>query len=259
MENSGNRKVALIGKRLEKSDRSAPLVGGGGDAFVHHGVEAGALFDEDFGEGLVLAKKYCLEANEFEQSQEHGDESARRLGVREELAQRQRAILHGEPAREELNHLADGDGIILYVEGGPFARAIEYVAEDANEVDGVGGDFRFGCGIILEFANAVFGPGGGLKHLLLLKHLGGILEALVFEETRDEFAARVFGGIVGPGGCAREEHLALDVDEKRRGVNEVAGDVDVGVFQLVDIGEDLCGDLRDGDVLDVDVLLANEV
>ena len=93
-----------------------------------------------------------------------------------------------------------------------------------------------------------------------VEHLGGVLEALVLEQALDEFAARIFGfALATLGGRARQQHLALDVDEQRRGVDEVAGDVDVGVLEVLDVGEKLRGDFRDGDVVDVDVLLADEV
>ena len=63
----------------------------------------------------------------------------------------------------------------------------------------------------------------------------------------------------GPDGLARQQHLALDVDEQRRRVDELAGHVHVAGLELVHIGQELRGDLGDGDVVDVDVLLADEV
>src|SRR6185503_588905 len=103
-------------------------------------------------------------------------------------------------------------------EGGAFARAVENVAEDADQVDGVRRNFGLGGGIIFEFANAGIGPCGGFKHLLLLEHLCGVLEAFVLEEALDEFAAGIFGGILWTGGRARKEHLSLDVNEEGCGV-----------------------------------------
>ena len=100
---------------------------------------------------------------------------------------------------------------------------------------------------------------GGFEHLLFLEHLGGVFEALVLEEALDQFAARVFGLLLGPGGRARQQHLALDVDEQRGGVDELAGHIHVGGAQLVDVGQELRRDFGDGDVVDVDVLLADQV
>ena len=63
----------------------------------------------------------------------------------------------------------------------------------------------------------------------------------------------------GGEGVAREEHAGLDVDEQRGDVDELAGGVDVGVLEVVGVLEELRGDAGDGDVVDVDVLLADEV
>ena len=93
----------------------------------------------------------------------------------------------------------------------------------------------------------------------MLQHLGGGLEALVFEETVNEFAARVVGFRFGGQRVAREKHAALDVDEQRGYVDELAGGVDVVLLEVVGVLEELGGDAADGDVVDVDVLAADEV
>ena len=113
--------------------------------------------------------------------------------------------------------------------------------------------------IVLELAQAGIGPGGGLEHLLLLQHLGGVLEALMLQQPLDQLAARVLGGLFGAGGGARQQHLALDVDEQRGGVDKLAGHVHVAGLELVDVGQKLGRDLGDGNVVDVDVLLADQV
>ncbi len=150
-------------------------------------------------------------------------------------------------------------GVFLDVEDGPLASAIENVAEDADQIDSVGGDLGLRRDVILEFADAGVGPRRRFEHLLLLQHLRGVLEALVLQQPLDQFAARIFGGVVGAGGHARQQHLALDVNQQRRRVDELAGHVDVGGLELIDIGQELRGDLRDGNVVDVDVLLANQI
>src|SRR5580700_3542112 len=135
-----------------------PLVGGVGEAFIYDGVEAGPLLDKDLGEGAVLAEQNRLEADEFEEGKEHSDESALGLAVAEQLAERERAIFHGEATGEELDHLPDSDRVVLQVEGGALAGALEDVAEDADQVDGVGSDFGFSRRIVFEFADAGVGP-----------------------------------------------------------------------------------------------------
>jgi len=81
--------------------------------------------------------------------------------------------------------------------------------------DSVGGDFRLGGFIVLELAEAGVGPGGGLEHLFLLEHLGGVLESFVLQQPLHQFAARVFSRIIGSGGGTRQQHLALDVNQQR--------------------------------------------
>ena len=54
--------------------------------------------------------------------------------------------------------------------------------------------------------------------------------------------------------CIRDrQHLALDMDEQRGDVDELAGGVNVCLFQVVRVLEKLRGDGGDGDVVDVDV------
>ena len=114
--------------------------------------------------------------------------------------------------------------------------------------------------VAAEVLHAGIGPGGLFDLLLLEEHLRGGLEALVLEEALDEFAARVFGfAAEDVGGVAREQGLRLDVDEQRGHVDELAGGVDVDLLEVVGVLEELAGDAGDGDVVDVDVLLADEV
>ncbi len=105
------------------------------------------------------------------------------------------------------------------------------------------------------------GPGGFFDLLLLHEHLGGGFEAFVLEEALDEFAAGVLG--IGAsedvGGVAGEEGFGFDVDEERGHVDELAGSVDVGLPEVAGVVEELRGDAGDGDVVDVDVLFADEV
>jgi hypothetical protein len=49
------------------------------------------------------------------------------------------------------------------------------------------------------------------------------------------------------------------VDEQRSGVDELAGHVHVAGLELVHVGQELRRDFGDGNVVDVDVLLADQV
>ncbi len=81
----------------------------------------------------------------------------------------------------------------------------------------------------------------------------------MLEKAIDELAARIFGRLFRADGCARQQHLALDMNEQRRGVDKVAGHIHVAGAEMIDVGQELRGDFGDGNVVDVDVLLANEV
>ena len=96
--------------------------------------------------------------------------------------------------------------------------------------------------------------------MFLLQHLRSGLEAFVLEQALDELAARIVVGAGGDGErVAREQGLRLDVDEQRGNVDKLARGVDVSLLEIVRVGEELRGDARDRDVVDVDVLLANQV
>jgi len=53
-----------------------PVVPGVHQAFIHHRIETGVLLDEDLAELAVLAQEDGLQADQFQQGQEHGDERA---------------------------------------------------------------------------------------------------------------------------------------------------------------------------------------
>src|SRR5260370_9787025 len=57
---------------------------------------------------------------------------------------------------------------------------------------------------------------------------------------------------------ARQQHLALDVNQQRCHVDELGRNVYIQLFQVLDISEVLRRNLRDGDVVDVDVLFADQ-
>ncbi len=232
------------------------------------GFEVVGLLDEDVALGYGLVEQDGLEADKLEHGEEHADDGALGVGVVEQLAEANGFVFHEQAAFDVVDHLGDGDGVLVDVEDGTFLEAGENVLEDADEVYGVGidllsfvelaaGEF---AGVAAEVAEAGNGPSSFFNLLLLHEHLGGGFEALVFEEAFDQFTPGVFGvGSGDVGGVAGEEGFGLDVDEERGHVDELAGGVDVGLFELVGVFEELTGDAGDGDVVDVDVLLADEI
>ena len=218
------------------------------------------FLDVDFAEGAVLAEEDCLKADEFQQCQEHRDDGVRGTGVSEEFGECDGAILHHHATADVVDHLADSDGVFLNVEYGATFGAFQHLAKDADEIEGVGGDVLVGSGGVAKIAHAGIGPGGLFQLAFLLEHLGGIAEALVFEEPLDQFVAGIFDFTFGSfGGRARKKHFALDMDEQRRHVNEFTRSIDVRSFEVFDVGQELGSDPGDGNVVDVDVLPADEV
>jgi hypothetical protein len=65
--------------------------------------------------------------------------------------------------------------------------------------------------------------------------------------------------IAGRGLGPRQQHLALDVDQRRRHHQELAGDVEVQLLHQVQVLEVLPGDDRDLDVVDVHLVLLDQM
>ena len=57
----------------------------------------------------------------------------------------------------------------------------------------------------------------------------------------------------------RKQHFRFDVDQRRGHVDEVGRDVDIELFELVEVIEILLGDFGDGNVVDVHLLLADQI
>ena len=93
-----------------------------------------------------------------------------------------------------------------------------------------------------------------------LEQLGGVFEFFVFNQAIDEFGARVALLFRSrPWDRRGATFLDLMSDERSRHVDEIGRDVDVELLELVKIIEILAGDLRDGDVVNVHLLLANQI
>ena len=99
------------------------------------------------------------------------------------------------------------------------------------------------------------------QRFLVVQHLGGGLELLVLEQAPHQRVARIFfvRRIAGRGLGPRQQHLALDVDQRRRHHQEFAGDVEVELLHQVQVLEVLLGDDRDLDVVDVHLVLLDQM
>ena len=96
---------------------------------------------------------------------------------------------------------------------------------------------------------------------MLVQHARRLLVALELQQPLHERVARVFLVLVarGLGGIDGDEHLGLDVDEGGRHHHELARHVQVQLLHQVQVLHVLARDGRDGDVVDVDLVLADEV
>ena len=90
---------------------------------------------------------------------------------------------------------------------------------------------------------------------------GRLLELLVFQEPPDQLGPRVFACLIllVPLGFNRQQHPGLDVDQRGRHHQELAGDRQVQRLHRADVVEVLLGDQRDRDVVDVDLVLLDQM
>ena len=97
--------------------------------------------------------------------------------------------------------------------------------------------------------------------LALVQQLGRRLELLVLEQPADERVARIFLLAFDAGRRLRprQQHLRLDVNQRRRHHEELAGDVEVQLLHQLDGVEILLRDERDRNVVDVDLVLLDQV
>ena len=139
-------------------------------------------------------------------------------------------------------------------------RPVQNFPEDPHQVDGVGRDLLLGALFRTKLPHRRIGPGGGFDLLLLQQHLGRVLEALVLQQPLHQLAPRILLLPVGPfRRHARKKHAALDVDQQRSHINEVRRRIHLGLLQALHVGQKLGRDPADGDVVDIDVLLADQV
>ena len=85
-------------------------------------------------------QQHGLQPDELQHRKEHADEGALGVGVVQQAAERDGLVLHDQAPLYVVDHLRDGDGLLIDIEHGASAQAAEHLAEDADEVDRVGGD-----------------------------------------------------------------------------------------------------------------------
>ena len=125
-------------------------------------------------------------------------------------------------------------------------------------------DFEFGL-VLVARRGGDAGVGadelGAADRLALVEQFRRGLEFLVLEQPPDQRFARIlFGFAVGRRRFrSRQNRARLDVDQRRRHHQELAGDVQIQLLHQLDVGEVLLGNQRDRDVVDVHLVLLDEV
>ncbi len=94
-----------------------------------------------------------------------------------------------------------------------------------------------------------------------IEQIGRVLELLVFEKLANQLGPWV-GGLVlryllRRG--LRQQHRRLDLHQRRGHDQKIARQVDVELFEHLDIPQILVRDLRQRDVVDIDLLLADQI
>ena len=92
-----------------------------------------------------------------------------------------------------------------------------------------------------------------------MQHFRRVLELLVLEQAVYELGAGVLLLLGRRRRVGRKEHPRLDVDQRGRHENEFARHVDIHLLERAKIVEVLLGDFGNGNVVDVDLLLADQV
>jgi hypothetical protein len=81
----------------------------------------------------------------------------------------------------------------------------------------------------------------------------------MFEQSADERFARIIVRILLRWIGARQEHARLDVNQRRRHDEELAGNVEIQLLHQVDVFQILLRDQRDRNVVDVDLVPLDQV
>ena len=94
-----------------------------------------------------------------------------------------------------------------------------------------------------------------------MQQAGRGLELLVLEQPTHQRIARIFGDVLVA--CrrlrARQQHFRLDVDKGCGHHQKLAGEIEIQLLHQLDRFEVLCGDERDGDIVDVQLVFLDEV
>ena len=198
----------------------------------------------------------------LEQREEGDDDFVARAQPGEELVER-RAPLLRDPLGDLRHALLDGDAL-----GADLAREVDLRAVDdalkrvEELVEADVGERRGSLRLDRRrAAEEDVAPGDAAR----AERLGGSLVLLILEQAQDQLRARiglllVRLGVVRRGvRVGRQEHLRLDVRERRRHQQVLSRDVEVEVLHHAEVREVPVGDEGDGEVEDLELVLLNQV
>ena len=93
-----------------------------------------------------------------------------------------------------------------------------------------------------------------------MQQAGGGLEFLMVEQPADERVARILFALVGLCGIGpRQQHAALDVNQRGRHHQELAREIQIELLHQPEVVEVLLGDERDRNVVHVHLILPNQM
>src|SRR5581483_4060346 len=135
--------------------------------------------------------------------------------------------------------------------------ALQCFAKDAQQVE----HRRRNFGVILICFQRRAREAGGFNLSPRMQHIRRRLEFLILEQLPDQFRARVFGQILFAFALrlGRQQHLRLDVDQRRGEDEEIPGHGDVEFLHQLEVFQILLRDLGDGDVVDVNFVFPDQV
>src|SRR6185503_15743680 len=202
-----------------------------------------------------------LQPNHLEQRQKGDDQAAAIVDVAEQVVEAAR--LGFGQAREQLLD-ADLDRNLLRRQEDfrSQLRALDHRLKGGEEAEEIDLDLRL-VFVAGNLGDASVGPQPlrRAQLLALVQQPGGGLELLVLEQAPHQRVARIFLLLFDAGGGlgTRQQHLRLDVNQRRRHDDVFAGGVEIELLHQRDGLEVLRRDQGNRDVVDVQLVLLDQV
>src|SRR5205807_3753580 len=213
--------------------------------------------DLDFVEHLRLQRAHLVQADQLEQGQERNDD----LNPRDDLAKQ-----FGKTHRRSVAHaLQDILNFIGHTE--PFAKDFLQVLSRLDPFD-----YFLKCMDQLENSNFVqrqwrvcnrdiAGEDSFLFERAIVQLRSGLFELLVFDQLANQIPARIvlFGIFLRRLLIERKQAAALQINEIRCHDHELARDVDLQLFESLEIFKILARDSFDRNIVNIDLVALDQV